>query len=378
MRQICCFFLTAIVVFGPSIQASEGYNIETIASDLDHPWSIAVLSDNEFLFTEGVGRLRRVIDGKLDPYPITGIPPVLFKGQGALSDVVLHPDFEANRYVYLSFSETDSTNINLNTLRVIRGEYKNGIFSNSLTVFRATPLRKQALHFGARLLFLPDGTLLITVGDAFNHREAAQTLDNHFGKVVRINDDGSVPDDNPYIGHRSALGEIWSYGHRNMQGLAFGGDGELIFEHEHGPKGGDELNILKPGLNYGWPAVTYGIDYSGALISPFTEKEGMQQPIKYWIPSIAPSSMVFYEKDMFPAWKGSLLVSALVPGDVRRLTLSGETVIGEEILFDELGRVRHITVARDGSLLLATDGSDGKIMRVSKMIASATNSVGEE
>ncbi len=373
MRQIYCFFVTAIVFCCPITKASENFIIETIASDLDHPWSIAVLSNNEFLFTEGVGRLRWVIDGKLDPKSVKGIPPVLFKGQGALSDVVLHPEFETNRYLYLSFSETDSADSDLNTLRVIRGKFENGVFSDTSTVFSATPLRKQALHYGARMLFLPDGTLLITVGDAFNHREDAQMLDNHFGKVIRIHDDGSVPDDNPYVGHNSAFPEIWTYGHRNMQGLALDSQGKSVFEHEHGPKGGDELNILKPGLNYGWPAITYGIDYSGALISPFAEKEGMEQPIKHWVPSIAPSSMVFYNKDMFPAWKGSLLLSALVPGDVRRLSLRGKTVVAEEILFDQLGRVRHITIAHDGSLLMLTDGSNGKLMRVSKSDASASN-----
>ncbi|MAJ87662.1 MAG: PQQ-dependent sugar dehydrogenase [Cellvibrionales bacterium TMED148] len=375
MRQIYYFFLAAIVFCCPITKASENFIIETIASDLDHPWSIAVLSNNEFLFTEGTGRLRHVVDGKLDPSPVKGIPPVLFEGQGALSDVVLHPEFDINRYLYLSFSETDSADSDLNTLRVIRGKFENGVFSEAFTVFSATPLRKQVLHYGARMLFLPDGTLLITVGDAFNHREDAQRLDNHFGKVIRINDDGSVPRDNPYVGHNSALPEIWTYGHRNMQGLALGSDGKLIFEHEHGPKGGDELNILKPGLNYGWPAITYGIDYSGALISPFTKKKGMEQPIKHWVPSIAPSSMVFYDKDMFPGWKGSLLLSALVPGDVRRLSIRGERLVAEEVLFEHLGRVRHINIAHNGSLLMLTDGSNGKLIRVSRGDSSASNSV---
>jgi len=210
---------------------------------------------------------------------------------------------------------------------------------------------------------MADGSLLITSGDGFNYREKAQHLDNHFGKILRVNDDGSIPTDNPFVNSPGALPEIWSYGHRNLQGLVIKDDGTVL-EHEHGPKGGDELNIIEPGNNYGWPAITYGIDYSGATISPFTEQPGMEQPIKYWVPSIAPSSMALYQGDMFPSWKGNLFISALVPGDLRRLELSGEKVVGEETLFSELGRIRNVITAPDGSLLLATDGAEGKIIRV--------------
>ena len=210
---------------------------------------------------------------------------------------------------------------------------------------------------------MADGRLLVTSGDGFNYREQAQDLDNHFGKILRINDDGSTPMDNPFVNTPGALPEIWSYGHRNLQGLAIRGDG-TVFEHEHGPKGGDELNIIEPGKNYGWPAITYGIDYSGAIISPFTEQPGMEQPIKYWVPSIALSGMALYEADMFPSWKGNLFISAMKPGDLRRLELDGGNVVNEEILFSELGRIRNVITAPDGSLILATDGAEGKIIRV--------------
>jgi len=373
MKHAYCLFFMILFALDLIASPSEDYRFETIASDLEHPWSLAVVSESEYLVTERVGRLRRIIDGQLDSKAIQGVPKVLFKTQGGLSDVILHPNFSENRYIYLSFSETKLGTPNLNTLKIIRGRYVDGSLNDIVTIFSAKPFRKAAAHYGARMLFLNDGTLLITSGDAFNPREKAQTLDNHFGKVIRVNDDGSVPDNNPFVGQEDALPEIWSYGHRNMQGLALGNRGKIIFEHEHGPKGGDELNILKSGLNYGWPAITYGIDYSGAMISPFTERAGMEQPIKYWVPSIAPSGMVFYDKDMFPAWKGSLFLTALVPGDVRRLSISDGKVIGEEILFEHLGRLRHITVALDGSLLVATDGPKGQIIRVSASDASDKN-----
>jgi glucose/arabinose dehydrogenase len=213
---------------------------------------------------------------------------------------------------------------------------------------------------------MADGTLLITSGDGFNYREQAQTLDNHFGKMIRINDDGTIPNDNPFLDTPGALPEIWSYGHRNPQGLVIASDG-TIFENEHGPMGGDELNIVEPGKNYGWPAITYGVDYSGAIISPFTEQTGMEQPIKYWVPSIAPSGMLLYQGDMFPEWQGNLFISALVPGDVRRLQIVDNKVVSEEVLWNNFGRIRHITAAPDGSLILATDGKEGKLVRVSAL-----------
>ena len=249
-------------------------------------------------------------------------------------------------------------------MRVIRGKLEGLSLTNVETIFKASPSRRTANHYGAKMVFLKDGTLLITSGDGFSYREMAQDLDNHFGKVIRVNDDGSIPEDNPFVSIPGAKPEIWSYGHRNLQGIVINSDGSVVYEHEHGPRGGDELNIIEKGKNYGWPAITYGIDYSGALISPFKEKEGMEQPIKYWVPSIAPSGMTFYDGDLFPDWKGSLFISALVPGDVRRISLNGTEVIDEEILFNSLGRIRNVVSAPDGSLVLAIDSRKGKIIRV--------------
>jgi glucose/arabinose dehydrogenase len=358
--------LLGLLISSTAISANveAEYELETIAEGLHSPWGMAFPSEGEILVTELSGALRLINSDGLISEPISGVPEVLFAGQGGLSDIVLHPQFDSNKLIYLSFSETDPSNKNLNTLRVVKAIFEGNSIKDVETVFLATPLRKTAAHYGARMLFMKDGTLLITSGDGFNYREQAQYLNNHYGKIIRINDDGSIPEDNPFLTTEGALPEIWSYGHRNLQGIAQNTEGTIIFENEHGPMGGDELNIINPKLNYGWPAISYGKDYSGALITPFTEKEGMEQPNKYWVPSIAPSGMTFYDKDLFPQWKGSLFVSALVPGDVRRLVLDGEVVISEEILFDGIGRIRNVITAPDGSLILATDGKNGKLIRV--------------
>ena len=354
---------------------ADDYSLQTLAEGLEHPWGVAVISDREVLVTERVGRLRRVIDGVLQTQPISGVPEVHFAGQGGLSDIVLHPQFSTNRLVYLSYAAVDANHSELNTLEVFRARLEKSSLIDGEVIFRATPSRKAPAHYGAKLMFLTDGTLLVTSGDGFNHRERAQTLDNHYGKVLRINADGSVPSDNPFVDTRGALPEIYSYGHRNLQGLATSADGTIIYQHEHGPKGGDELNILAPGNNYGWPAITYGIDYSGAVISPFTERKGMQQPIKYWVPSIAPSAMALYRGQLFPQWTGSLFITALVPGDVRRLSLVGRAVVAEEILFQSLGRTRNVIGAPDGSLLLVTDGADGRLIRVTRALPPPSKTV---
>ena len=343
---------------------TTNYKTAVVTEGLDNPWSIAFVSNTHWLVTELSGALRQVIDGKLDPNPITGVPEVLFTGQGGLSEVLLHPDFSNNKLIYLSFAALGEGEAKLNGLTVIRGRLEGNSLVGIETILESYPLRKPAAHYGGRIRFLADRTMLITSGDGFNYREKAQSLDNHFGKIVRVEEDGTTPADNPFLKTTGALKNIWSYGHRNPQGLVIADDG-TVFAHEHGPKGGDELNIIEPGNNYGWPAITYGVDYSGAIISPFTEQSGMEQPIKYWVPSIAPSSMLLYRGEMFPQWQGDLFISALVPGDVRRLEMNGQVVKDEEILWSEFGRIRYVGEAPDGSLILATDGDDAKIIRVS-------------
>ncbi len=364
--KISLLLLSFIACLGIYANNNEKeYKFETLAEGLSFPWGIAFLSNEEILVTEKTGKLRVIKNGNLLEDSVSGVPDSLFKGQGGLEGIVLHPNFENNKYLYLAFSETDSDNSKLNTLRVIRGKLEGLSLTDVETIFKASPSRRTANHYGAKMVFLKDGTLLITSGDGFSYREMAQELDNHFGKVIRVNEDGSIPEDNPFVSTPGAKPEIWSYGHRNQQGIVVNSDGSVVYEHEHGPRGGDELNIIEKGKNYGWPAITYGIDYSGALISPFKQKEGMEQPIKYWVPSIAPSGMTFYDGDLFPKWKGSLFISALVPGDVRRISIKGTEVVDEEILFNELGnRIRNVVSAPDGSLVLATDSRKGKIIRV--------------
>ncbi|MDB4077257.1 PQQ-dependent sugar dehydrogenase [Porticoccaceae bacterium] len=361
VRIIC-----AALLFSSGFAASndDSFEIATLADGLDYPWAVTFISDNEMLVTELSGNLRRVSNGILNPTTIAGVPEVLFAGQGGLSEVTLDPSFADNGLLYLSFSAPAVDQPKLNQLNVIQARLEGNRLVDHKTIFKSDPPRKTAAHYGARLAFLDDGTLLITSGDGFNYREQAQALDNHFGKILRLNTDGSIPQDNPFTKNPDALPEIWSYGHRNLQGLVVADDG-TVYEHEHGPQGGDELNRVLPGKNYGWPAITYGVDYSGAMISPFTEQPGMEQPIKYWDPSIAPSGMIMYRGDMFPQWQGNLLISALVPGDVRRLEIQGNKIIMEETLFTQFGRLRNVVAAPDGSLILVTDGEDGKLIRVS-------------
>ena len=358
--KLVCFIFFTLLFFSSRLLAND-YVYEVLAENLDHPWGIAVLDNDDLLVTELSGRLRLIKNDALVDRPIEGVPNVLFAGQGGLSGIALDPGYSENKKIYLAFSSLDVRK-KTNTLEVVSATYNGKALANVTTIFRASPFRKTAAHYGARMVFMADGTMLITSGDGFNYRESAQNLDNHFGKIIRINTDGSIPADNPFTNNPNAKPEIWSYGHRNPQGIVIK-DG-MVFAHEHGPLGGDEINLIEPGKNFGWPAITFGKDYIGALISPFTEKEGMEQPLKYWIPSIAPSGMTYYERDLFPDWKGNLFISALVPGDVRRLTLEENVVVGEEIIFSDLGRVRDIATSKDGSILLATDGSTGKLIRV--------------
>jgi glucose/arabinose dehydrogenase len=292
---------------------------------------------------------------------INNVPSVQYGGQGGLSEVVLDPDFKSNNMIYFSYSAKDKNG--KSTLFLSSAELKENSLVNSKVIFEAKAPRRSPVHLAAKIAFLDDGTILLASGDGFDHREQAQTLDNHFGKIIRINKDGSVPSDNPFINTKNALPEIYSYGHRNMQGLVVTSSGD-IYEHEHGPRGGDEMNLIQPALNYGWPAITYGIDYSGAIISPFTEKEGMEQPLLHWTPSIAPSDMIYYEGNIYPELKNSFLVTALVSKDVKKVTFKNK-IDTQESLFSELDiRLRNIQASPDGIIYLLTDGPKGKLIKV--------------
>ena len=293
---------------------------------------------------------------------LRNVPKVQYASQGGLSEVVLDPDFESNKKIYLSYSAKNSDG--KSTLYLMSAELNEDSLENNKIIFEAKAPRRIPVHLGAKIAFLEDGTILLASGDGFDHREKAQTLDNHFGKIIRINKDGTIPTNNPFVNVEGALPDIYSYGHRNMQGLIVTKSGQ-IFEHEHGPRGGDEMNLIEPSLNYGWPAITYGIDYSGAVISPFTEKEGMEQPLFHWTPSIAPSDMIFYEGNRYPKLTNSFLVTALVSKDVKQVTFSESGKELQESLFSELNsRLRNIQASPDGLIYLMTDGPRGKLIKV--------------
>lgn len=337
------------------------FQYETIVSGVNHPTALVYTSQKTALLTERNGSLRYIRNGELDPQPIAGVPDVYVAGQAGLFDVLLDPAFAENRTIYLSFAQG---NDKANTLKIARATLAGHELQNVEIIFAAQPLREGSFHYGGRMIFLPDGTLLLTSGEGFEYREKAQFLDNHFGKTLRINADGSVPADNPYVDTENALPEIYSYGHRNLQGLVLGANQE-IYSHEHGPLGGDELNLIEPTKNYGWPAITYGVDYSGAHVSPYSSYTGMEQPLVYWVPSIAPGGMTLYSGQEFSEWQGNLLVAALAERSVRRIVVEDNKVLQQETLFTDLDqRLRDIRQGPDGAIYLMTDADDGKVIRV--------------
>ncbi len=358
LLQAC---LLALTLYTGITQAVE-YRIETVASGLEHPWSIAFLPDGRALVTERAGRLRVIEDGLLLDAPVSGVPESFVRSQGGLFAVLPDPDFAENGLIYLSQAHGTSDS---NGTRLLRGNLDGMELRNVEVLFAAEPRRSNPVHYGGRMALLPDGTLVLGLGDAFDHREDAQRLDSHTGSIVRLHRNGRVPADNPFVGHPDARPEIYSYGHRNVQGLVFDEETGVLWSHEHGPRGGDELNIIEAGVNYGWPVVSHGIDYSGALITPYTSLPGMRDPVRHWTPAIAPSGMTLYRDDLFPEWRGSLLISSLVQRHVRRLSLDGTRVTGEERLFEEVGeRIRDVHSAPDGSIYLLTDKPDGRVLRV--------------
>ncbi len=350
----------------PSEQAT--FELVTVVGGLEHPWGMAFLPDASILVTERPGRLRIVREGQLVSAPIEGVPPVYASGQGGLLDVALDPEFASNRLVYLSYAaEGDSGN----STRVARAILGDGRLENLEVIFTAEPLVDSTYHFGSRLAFDPEGHLFVTVGER-RQGERAQDLGQDNGKVIRLYPDGSVPEDNPFVGVTGARPEIFSYGHRNAQGMAIHPQTGIPWLHEHGARGGDEVNVVRPGINYGWPVITYGIDYSGAPIGEGTHKEGMAQPIHYWVPSIAPSGMAFYDGEAFPEWRGDLFVGALRSELLARLELDGEQVVAEERLLEgAIGRIRDVEVGPDGYLYLLTDESDGGLYRLEPAEPSA-------
>lgn len=359
----------------PEIKSNVQYDVkEVVASGIVSPWAVEFLPGGKFLITERVAGQFRIADaaGKLSPPIKDGVPAVHGQGQGGLLDVALDPDFATNQMIYWSYSEPKSDGTN-NTA-VASGKLVDGAqpkIENIKVIWRQTPSLQSNQHFGSRLVFAKDGTLFVTLGDrgALPGRMQSQDLKSAIGKIVRINTDGSIPKDNPFVGRADALPEIWSYGHRNVQGAFLHPATGELWELEHGPQGGDELNIARKGKDYGWPTITYGVEYGGAhtKIGESSAKAGMEQPIYYWDPVIAPGGLTYYNADLFPAWKGSVFASGLNPSFVARLTVDGDKVKGEErFKFSgrERERYRDINVGPDGALYVLTDGPNARLLKV--------------
>lgn len=362
IKKITALFL-ALTAF--TSNAKVDIKVTELAKGLERPWAVAYLGQDSLLVTERNGQLRWYNKGILSA-PIEGLPKVYNAGQGGMLDVKPHPNFASNSLVYFTYAKGTSDK---NATYLARAKFEDGKLSNIEELFTASPEKENAYHYSGRIEFLPDGTLIFAVGDGYFYKDKAQELDNHFGKTIRLNDDGSVPKDNPYVGNASAKSEIYSYGHRNPQGMFYDKQRNLLFSNEHGPKGGDEINIIKPAVNYGWPAITYGVDYSGEIISDLTHKEGMEQPLLQWTPSIAPSSIMVYYGEEFPEFNGHILTTTLKYKELRLVKLSkgnGKVEVSgqETYLKDEQGRLRDIDIGIDGVLYLVTDG--GLLLQLSK------------
>lgn len=356
----------------PEARTTVAFDVVTVAEGLDKPWGLAFLPAGKMLVTEKPGRLRVVAaDGTLSP-AVTGLPAVDPRGQGGLLDVLLDRQFASNQLIYWSYAEPGENG--MNNTAVARGTFVDEAeprVENVQVIYHQAPSMNSALHFGSRLVWNRDGTLFITQGDRSHPpgRMQAQNMNSGIGKIVRINADGTIPKDNPFVGKEGVRPEIWSIGHRNVQAATLNPTTGELWEVEHGTRGGDEINIARKGKDYGWPTIAYGIEYQGAPITGnITAKEGMEQPVYYWDPVIAPSGMIFYTGDLFPAWKGSLFIGGLTAKNLVRLDVKGDRVVGEERLLKDLEpateRIRDVEQGPDGSIYLLTDNAKGRILRI--------------
>lgn len=337
------------------------FRLAVVAGNLEHPWSLAFLPDGSQLVTERAGRLRVIRNGKLENEPVTGVPDLVVAGQGGLLDVLLHPEFEDNQVLFLSYAHRNREGM---TTRVARARFDGKALSDAEVIFEASPRGNTTRHFAGRMVFGQDGHLYISVGDRGEMERAQDTRDDA-GGVHRITINGEPAPDNPFLSNSDINDTFFTYGNRNIQGMILHPDTGEVWSHEHGPRGGDEINIIRAGNDYGWPKVTYGIDYSGVPISSRTTMEGVTDPLHYWDPSIAPSGMAFYTGELFPQWQGDVFVGALKMRKLVRLSLDGEKVTEEEDLLTELGeRIRDVRMGPDGALWLLTDSPRGKVYRM--------------
>ena len=378
MKNILIFLTSLLVIWGcndkeSSVQddvkepvpgtvvSSENQNfvVDTLATGLENPWGIEVLPDGRILVTERAGKILIISDGKLTGETIT-VPNVFVHGQGGLMDITVHPDYEKNGWIYLSYSKVGNDG---GGTTIARAKLDGNKLTSMEELFSAQPFTDAGAHFGCRIVFDGKGYMFFSSGER-GRKENSQNLGNHLGKILRLHDDGRVPTDNPFVQNKNAKPEIWSYGHRNPQGVVYDRESNTLWAVEHGPKGGDELNKVERGKNYGWPVITYGIDYNGTPISDIQQKEGMEQPVRYWVPSIAPCRMAQVKGDKFPNWKDNFLVGALAHTHVARIEVKDGKFVKEEKLLEKIGRVRAVEQGPDGLIYVATEGP-GMIVRIS-------------
>ena len=331
----------------------QKFVIDTVVAGLDVPWGMEFLPGGDMLISERAGILYRYSGGKL--HVITGLPDIMAKGQGGLMDLLLHPDYEKNGWLYLSYSQPSANNPKIGCTAIMRARLSGNMLVDKEVIFDAGPDSDRGHHWGCKLQFDREGYLWFGVGDRGNRDVNPQTLTNHCGKIHRIHDDGTIPEDNPFVNTPGAMQTIYSYGHRNPQGTAMHPETGEIWETEHGPKGGDELNLIEAGKNYGWPVISYGINYNGTKFTDLTGKEGMEQPVTYWVPSIAPCGMTFVDSDRYPGWKNNILIGSLRFKYLERVELNGKKVSGQEKLLEGIGRVRNVRVSPDGFIYVAME-----------------------
>ncbi len=343
---------------------SHKFKVEVVVQGLRNPWGMTFLPNGDILVTEkNTQNLRLIRQGQLLDVSIPGVPKNIDStGQGGLLDITSHPNFKTNNLIYISYSGMDKKGIGT---EVARAKFIDDRLENFEVIFKVKPKTQGSAHYGSRLQFAKDGTLFITTGDRYSFLKESQNPTNHIGSILRLNDDGSIPKDNPFVGHEKFLPEIYSYGHRNVQGLTINPKDQTIWAHEHGPQGGDEVNKLnKPGANYGWPLTTFGVNYGGGIISDLTQAPGIEAPILHWTPSIAPSGMTFYSGERFPNWSENLFVGALSGRHIRRIVLENDKVIKQEVLLKGYGRIRDVKTGPDGYIYALTDSTNGKLLRL--------------